>query len=222
MRATAYCDAVPIRRYALAGKNSAGRLARIAGLFSVVALLTTGCGGGDGDPLSGGSTRGGLTGTWLRSSIEASGRNVSCPNSLVVDGLQIDSCVRGETLVLRNDGTYSITYPAPKLINLATESGTYSFSNNILTLKRLTSSFDTNGDGFIGNGETTTLSLVTNSSSIPTNPQQRVSYTVVLDDRGLTLTPIQTATANASGETIVNSDGTVNSSVADATSLYIH
>lgn len=208
-----------IRRYALAGKKSAGALSRIAGLCSVVALLTTGCGGG-GDALSGGSTRGGLTGTWTRSFIEASGRGVTCPNSLVVDGVMVDSCVRGETLVLRNDGTYTMTYPAPKAINLSEETGTYSVSGSILTMKRLTSSFDTDVSGTIDDDETTTLELVTSSSAIPEHPQQRIVYSMTLNDRGLFLTPIDNPSTNASGETIVNSDGTVNAFVAPATSQY--
>jgi hypothetical protein len=204
----------------LAGKNSAGRFARFAGLFFAAALSIAGCGGGDGDALSGGLSRGGLVGTWTRTYIESSGRVVSCPNSLVVNGLQIDSCVRGETLVLRSNGTYTITYPAPKLIKLSTEDGTFSSSDGRLTLKRLTSSFDSNGDNVIDANEVTTLSLVTDPANLPENPQQRIVYSYVLNDEGLILTPVNSATTNSSGAIIVNSDGTVNTNVADAISRY--
>ncbi len=203
----------------MAGIKSAGALSRVAGLFSIVALLTTGC--GSGDRLNSAANRSGLVGTWTRSVIEASGRVVTCPNSLTVDGILIDSCVSGEMLTLRNDGTYTITYPSPKFINLSTEDGTYSVSKNVLTLKRLTSSFDTNGDGIIGNGETTTLSLVTNASSIPANPQQRLVYTFDLSVQGLSLTPVLNPTTDASGQPIVNGDGTVNASEPNAVSQYV-
>lgn len=202
----------------MAGKKSAGALSRMAGLLSVVALLTTGCGGGD--RLSGGATRGGLVGTWTRAYIEASGRVVTCPNTLVVDGVLVDACVRGETLTLRNDGTYTIVYPAPKLINRSEESGTYSVSSNVLTMKRLTSSFDANGDNEIQSAETTTLSLVNDPNSLPVNPQQRIVYTFVLNDQGLSLTPVDNPATNSSGETVINADGTVNGIVANATSQY--
>jgi hypothetical protein len=203
----------------LAGKKTVGALSRMAVLFSVVALLTTGCGGGD--RLAGGTGRNGIQGTWTRSFIESSGSVVTCPNSLVVDGIQVDSCVSGETLILRDDGTYAITYPAPKLINGGFETGTYSVSGNVLTLKRLTSTFDANGDNEISTGETTTLNLVTDPANIPGNPQQRVVYTYLLNDQGLSLTPASNPTTDGSGATIVNADGTVNASVPNATSQYV-
>lgn|GEM_PF-6108312 len=195
-----------------------GQLATMVGAISLLSLLTVGCGSGDSLSAVGGG--GSLTGTWLLSALQNSGRLVTCPNDLVVDGIRVDACVTGETLVLRDDRTYTQTFPPDKFGKLTVVNGTYSTSGGRVTFKSLTSGFDSDGDGIIGAGETTALSPVTDPNNVPASPQQRFVADVVVTVTEMTVTQIAFPTTEASGLPVVNSDGTVNAPVTSAQMVY--
>lgn len=210
-----------MRRYALAGIRNVGVLARAMGLFCAISLLSAGCGGGS-NRSDGQSGRAALIGTWTKTGLSARGRYVSCPNSISAEGVLIDSCVAGETVTFNNNGTYTIVYPAPRFINLTTESGTWTLNNNnILTLTRTATGYDANNDGVITTPEITDLASVTNPNAVPSNPRQRVVAQVSFSSGPtLNLLPVMQTEKDANGTVIVNSDGTVNASVTETNSIY--
>jgi hypothetical protein len=198
-----------------------GVLARAMGLFCAIPLLLAGCSGGS-NGTGGQSGRAALIGTWTKTGLNAQGRFVSCPNSITVEGVLIDSCVAGETVTFNNDGTYNIVYPAPRFINLANESGTWTLNNDsVLTMTRTTTGYDANNDGVITAPEMTDLASVSNPNAVPSNPRQRVVAQVSFSGGPtLNLLPIAQTEKDANGAFIVNSDGTVNATVTETNNIY--
>jgi hypothetical protein len=202
----------------LAGIRKAGVWACAMGLVSAISLLTlVGCSGSSN---SGSQTRSDAFGTWVKTGVSSRGRFVSCPNSITIDGVLVDSCVHGELLQLNEDGTYSITYPPPRFINLTTESGTWTVNGSTLTLTRLQSGFDSNADGVIASGELTTLASVTDPNAVPENPRQSARFVLTFTNGTMELQAIPQETRDADGNVIVNGNGTVNATVADSTYIY--
>jgi hypothetical protein len=203
----------------LAGNRTAGVFACVMVLVGAISLLSAGCGGSSNN--SGvQSSRAALVGTWTKSGLNARGRFVSCPNTITVEGVLVDSCVQGETITFNNNGTYSVTYPSPRFINLATESGNWTLIGNNLVMTRTSTGYDANNDNAIAAAEITDLVSVTNANGIPSNPRQRVVMQVRFVNGTLELTPVTQSVRDGSGNTVVNSDGTVNAEVNDSTGIY--
>ena len=115
----------------------------------LIAVLGVGCGSSGGGLQSSRVGDNVLAGTWTRTGLSASGRSVSCPNTLTVNNIQVDSCTDTENITFNTDGTYTLSFPAPRFVRRYTESGTYSYRGGTLTLNRTRIGFDGNGDGVI-------------------------------------------------------------------------
>ena len=175
-------------------QNGVRRRAFAGAILGAALLLAGGCGGGSGFNNNGSISRAtDLTGTWDLSGLSAGGKPVSCPsaanvntvvNILTVNNVEADRCYIGENIAFSGN-TYTITYPAPRFLNLTIESGTYSFDGDTLILTRTTTSYDTNNDGIITADETTTVS-----------PSQKVTASFSVEGNILTITPQSSDSAN--------------------------
>ena len=99
-------------------------------------------------------------------------------NILTVNDVEADRCYIGENIVFGGGNTYTITYPAPRFLNLTVESGTYSLSDNTLTLSRNRRAMTLNNDGILAASEVASIS-----------PSQNVSGSITLTNGTLTFTP---------------------------------
>jgi len=198
----------------------AGLLASAAGLVCAFTLALAGCGGDHGYSSSSNDVSTRIVGTWVESALSYSGRFVTCPNSITVNNVVVDSCTNGDTIAFHSDGTYTATYPPPTFLQLTVEDCKYSVSGSKVTLTSLKEGYDANGDGVITDSETTTLASVTDPANPPKNPQKRSQFQAEVSGSQLTLTPIVAAVRDQNGNLIVNSDGTVNQDVPPTTRFF--
>ena len=162
-------------------------------------IFAAGCGGGGDDRAGFGNSDGSvsgtadLTGTWDLTGLAASGKSISCPsasnpntvqNILTVNNVEADRCIAGENIAFSGNN-YTITYPAPRFINLTVESGTYSVGGGSITLSRNSQGFDTNNDGIISASETTSVS-----------PEQKLTASLRVQNNVLTLVPQSSDSSN--------------------------
>jgi hypothetical protein len=168
-------------------------------MLACLALGLSGCGGSGGGFQSSINASNPIIGSWTRSAVSVSGQTVTCPNSLAVNNIVIDSCAAGETLKFTSDGKYSLTYPVQRFGHVYAEFGLYKLAGSRLTLTRLTTGTDRDGNGLIDPATETT----------PVSPTQVVPGTFALngDLKSFTLTP--DAPATGSGYTVPQTlDGT--------------
>jgi hypothetical protein len=117
--------------------------------FGVAALaaaaLLAGCGGGGGN--DGGNNFGNVVGTWRQVSLGVPGTSVTCPNRLIVNGVEVDSCGPNEIVVIRSNGTMEYNEPATVDFYARRDRGTWSFTNGVLTVTATETAIDSNEDG---------------------------------------------------------------------------
>ncbi len=180
----------------MAGIRKAGLFAGALGLLFVGAIA--GCGGGDDNLTPTRANAAALPGIWNKVGLGIPGKSVTCPNTLTTNSVTVDSCVARETLSFASDGTYRVTYPAPRFTDLATEEGRYEVDGSTLTLTRTRIGYDTNKDGVIATTEVTAIS------------PQRIVYTISVSGNTMHATAVQQQLIKSDGTRYVNSDGSIN------------